>query len=124
MIYYNPNPQGNRVGDCVVRAISKVLNQSWYETYIELCIQGLLMGDMPSSNAVWGAYLKNKGFKRDVVSNECPECYCLKDFADEVSRGTFVVGTGSHAVAVVDGEIYDSWQSEDETPIYFYRKEE
>ena len=124
MTYYNPNPQGKRVGDCVVRAISKVLNQSWYETYIELCIQGLLMGDMPSSNAVWGAYLKNKGFKREVISNECPECYSLKDFADDVPRGTFVVGTGSHAVAVVDGEIYDSWQSEDETPIYFYRKEE
>ena len=35
--YFNPNPIKNkRVGDCVIRAISKALNQSWEETYIEL----------------------------------------------------------------------------------------
>ena len=122
--YYNANPYKIRVGDCVIRAISKALNQPWEDTYIDLTIQGYLMGDLLSSNAVWGAYLKSKGFTRDIISNDCPECYTIQDFCNEYPQGTYVIGTGSHAVAVVDGQIFDTWDSSDETPIYFYRKEE
>lgn len=120
MKYYNPNPKGNKVGDCVVRAISKVLNQSWSETYIGLCIQGFLMGDMPTSNAVWGNYLENRGFEREIIPISCKTVF---DFAEFLQNGTAVVGTGSHAIAVVNGEIYDTWDSSDEEPIYYYRKE-
>ena len=122
--YYNPNPYSNRVGDCVIRAISKALNQSWVQTYIDLSLQGYLMGDWGSSNAVWHAYLKGKGLKREIISNDCPECYTINDFCEEFPQGVYVIGTGSHAVCVVDGVIYDTWQSGDETPIYYYRKEE
>lgn len=122
--HFNPNPYGNKVGDCVVRAISKALNQSWYETYMGLCIQGVLMGDMPTSNAVWNAYLKNNGFIRNVISNDCPNCYTINDFCEEFPQGIYVIGTGTHAVCIVDGVIYDSWQSGDETPIYYYYKGE
>lgn len=123
--YYNPNPIKNkRVGDCVIRAISKALNQSWEETYIDLTIQGYLMKDLLSSNSVWGAYLKSKGFTREIISNDCPDCYTIEDFCVEHPQGTYVIGTGSHAVAVVNGCIFDTWMSGDETPIYFYRKEE
>ena len=51
-IYYNPNPQNNLVGDCVIRAIAKVTGQSWEQTYIKVALQGLTMHDMPSSNSV------------------------------------------------------------------------
>jgi hypothetical protein len=123
--YFNPNPiKNNRVGDCVVRAISKALNQSWEDTYIDLTIQGYLMGDLLSSNGVWGAYLMTKGFTRDIVSADCPNCYTLEDFANEHPEGTFVMGTGSHAVCICDGIIYDSWNSSSEQPIYFYYKGE
>lgn len=122
--YYNPNPHGKRVGDCVVRAISKALNQSWEDTYLDLTIQGYIMGDLLSSNAVWKVYLKDKGFKMDVISDDCPECYTIEDFCDEHPQGVYVIGTGSHAVCVIDGVYYDSWQSGDETPIYYYHKGE
>ena len=123
--YYNPNPIKNkRVGDCVVRALSKATNQSWEETYIELCLLGYIMGDWGSSNAVWNAYLKSKGFTREIVSNDCPECYTINDFCKEYPQGVYVIGTGTHAVCVIDGTIYDTWQSGDETPIYYYRKGE
>lgn len=122
--YFNCNPKGNRVGDCVIRAISKALNMSWEDVYIDLTIQGYIMGDLLSSNAVWNAYLKSKGFKREIISNDCPECYTINDFCEEYPKGVYVIGTGSHAVCVVDGTIFDTWQSGDETPIYFYRKEE
>lgn len=63
-IEYLNNPFGLRVGDCVIRAISKALDMRWEDVYIELSVQGLTMGDLQSSNAVWSAYLKRKGFKR------------------------------------------------------------
>ena len=122
--YYNPNPKANRVGDCVIRAISKALNQSWEDTYIDLTIQGYIMGDLLSSNGVWGAYLKGKGFVRDVVPVDCPDCYTIEDFCKEYPQGIFVIGTGSHAVAVIDGNVFDTWDSRNEQPIYFYKKGE
>ena len=77
---FNNNPENNKVGDCVIRAISKILNQDWQKTYIDLCLQGYIMCDMPSSNAVWSAYLKNKGFIRSIITNTCPDCYTIIDF--------------------------------------------
>lgn len=32
-INFNPNPDRKLVGDCVIRAISKAMNQSWEDTY-------------------------------------------------------------------------------------------
>lgn len=122
--YYNANPYKIRVGDCVIRAISKALNQSWEDTYIDLTIQGYLMGDLLSSNAVWGAYLKSKGFTRDIISNDCPECYTIEDFCNENPKGTYIIGTGTHAVCVEDGCVFDTWNSSGEVPIYFYYKGE
>ena len=122
--YFNCNPKGNRVGDCVIRAISKALNQSWEDTYIDLTIQGYLMGDLLSSNAVWGAYLKSKNFTRDIISNDCPECYTIEDFCNEHPKGTYIIGTGTHAVCVEDSCVFDTWNSSGEVPIYFYHKGE
>lgn len=122
--YYNANPYKIRVGDCVIRAISKALNQPWEDTYIDLTIQGYLLGDLLSSNAVWGAYLKSKGFTRDIISNDCPECYTIEDFCNEHPKGTFIIGTGTHCVTVENGCVFDTWNSSGEVPIYFYYKGE
>ena len=122
--YFNCNPKGNRGGDCVIRAISNALNQPWEDTYIDLTIQGYLMGDLLSSNAVWHAYLRSKNFIRDIVSNDCPECYTIEDFCNEHPKGTFIIGTGTHAVCVEDGCVFDTWNSSGEVPIYYYYKGE
>ena len=123
--YYNPNPIKNkRVGDCVIRAISKATGKSWEETYVELCLLGYIMGDLPSSNKVWDNYLNTQGFTRHIISAECLDFYTINDFCEEYPQGIYIIGTGTHAVCVIDGIIYDTWQSGDETPIYYYRKEE
>lgn len=124
-VMFNPNPNNKkRVGDCVIRAISKALEMSWEDAYIQLCIQGYIVGDLPSSNHTWDVFLKAKGFVKDVVPNDCPGCYTIEDFCKDHPQGTYVLGTGSHAVAVIDGDYYDTWDSGNESPIYFYYKGE
>ncbi len=122
-IYFNPNPRKrNNVGDCTVRCISKALNLSWETAYIDLVAQGYEMGDMPSSNLVMSAYLHSKGFSRHVIDDLCPDCYTIKDFVSEHPHGTFILGTGSHVVCAQDGNYYDTWDSGDEIPIYYYER--
>ena len=119
---FNPNPNGAYVGDCVVRAICKALDYDWHRTYLDVCIQGYMMCDMPSSNHVWGAYLQKKGFTRSVIPNNCPDCYTVQDFCKENAEGIYILATGSHVVAVVDGDYYDTWDSGNEVPIYYWKK--
>lgn len=121
--YHNENPINNRVGDCVVRALSTALNQEWEKTYAELCIQGLMFCDLPSSNAVWGAYLAHKGYKRFAIPNDC-NCYTIEDFCKDHPRGTYILGTGTHCICAKDGCFFDSWNSSQECPIYYFTKEE
>lgn len=123
-VNYNPNPNGVLVGDCVIRAISKLTGQDWDSTYIDLLLQGFVMKDMPSSNAVWGAYLTNKKYKRGVIPNTCPDCYTVEDFANEHPKGAYLLSIGTHVVTVVDGDYYDSWDSGKEIPVYYYHKKE
>lgn len=120
-IEYNPNPQGKNVGDCVVRAISKALDLPWEKTYILLCVEGLMRADLPSSNNVWSKFLKSKGFKRCTVE-DCPDCYTVDDFCREHPQGVYVIGTGSHAVCVENGNVFDAWNSLRETPVYYFEK--
>ena len=122
-IEFNINPFGLRVGDCVIRAIAKALDKPWEDTYIDLCLQGFMMGDLPSSNAVWSAYLKHKGFKRRTIE-DCPDCYDVGNFCEENKKGIFVLGTGSHAVTVIDGNYFDAWDCGKEIPLYYFSKEE
>lgn len=121
--YYNPNPLKKSVGDCTVRAISKALGQNWEETFVALCLQGLMLCDMPSANAVWGAYLKSKGFKRQMIHDDCPDCYTVGDFAKERPKGTYILALSGHVVCIKDGDVFDSWDPSGEVPLYFWFKE-
>lgn len=51
-ISYNPNPDRKLVGDCVIRAITKVTDSDWNSVYMDICLTGYSMKDMPSSNSV------------------------------------------------------------------------
>ena len=61
-IEYNPNPTGRHVGDCSIRAVSKALGIDWENAYALVAVNGYQMGDMPSSNSVWGSVLRQNGF--------------------------------------------------------------
>ena len=82
------------------------------------------MSDMPSANAVTTAYLKRIGFKRRTIPDDYPEWYTVSDFCTEHPTGVFVLGMGTHVVAVIDGDYYDAWDSGAECPVYYFTKEE
>ena len=121
--YFNPNPTNQLVGDCVIRAISKLTDSSWYDVYVNVVTQGFLMNDMPSSNRVWERYLFDCGFRRTLLPDTCPDCYTVRDFCEDFPEGKFLLAIGNHVVAVEDGNYFDTWDSGNEIPIYYWRKE-
>lgn len=122
-IFTNPNPKNQKVGDCVIRALSIALNRSWREVYTELSLYGFSMSDMPSSNSVWDAMLSDHGFDRHVVSGQCADgCYTVRHFCEDHPHGVYVLGIGNHVVTAINGDYYDTWDSGDESPIYFYKE--
>lgn len=121
--YYNPNPSGKRVGDCVIRGIAKFTNQEWDDVYVGICLKGFLLKDMPSSNNVWESYLFEMGFHRKMLPNTCPICYTIRQFCADNKVGRYLLATGSHVVAVENGDYYDAWDSGYEVPIYFWEDE-
>ena len=121
---YNPNPAGRAVGDCAVRAVAAALGVDWEAAYAMIANNGFLMGDMPSSNTVWGAVLRQNGFTRHALPNTCPDCYTVERFAEDHPDGVYVVGTGNHVAAVMDGQILDAWDSSNELPVYYWQKED
>lgn len=122
-VEFNNNPVGRRVGDCSIRALSLALDTDWENAYLMSAINGYKMGDMPSSNSVWGAVLRQNGFYKHVIPNTCPDCYTFEDFAKEHGEGVYVIGTGSHVATVIDGVLYDAWDSSHEIPVFYWSKE-
>lgn len=123
-VFFNPNPGAKRVGDCAVRAIAKAMGTDWEKTYLALCVEGLRAHDMPSGNSVWGSYLKANGFRQRMLPDACPEYYTVAAFADEHPHGVYVLALSGHVVAVVNGDYYDTWDSGEEVPVYYFERED
>ena len=123
-IKYNANPVGRRTSDCVIRAISVLTGKTWDETYIEIFNWGFMLKDMPSVNNLWGSYLRFNGFERINLPDTCPDCYTVRQFCYDYPEGKYMLATGTHVIAVIDGNYYDTWDSGDEVPISYWKKGE
>lgn len=117
----NPNPLGKQTSDCVVRAIAIATDKSWRRVYRELCNLGDVECEMPSANIVWGLHLSEMGGRQFLLPESCPQCITVRAFCEKYPQGVYVIGTGTHAVAVIDGDYYDAWDSGNETPSYFWK---
>lgn len=121
-IHYNENPRKRLVGDCVVRAISVALNVDWDTAYCLVTAVGFGIKDMPSANSAVGVLLRRNGFRRYSIPNSCPDCYTAKDFCTDNPSGIYVLGFSGHVATVIDGNIYDAWDSSNEIPVYVWEK--
>lgn len=121
--YFMNNPLGRKtVGDCSVRAVSKALGVSWDEAHDMLSYMSKQMGTIMNDNDVISAVLRMNGFYRENLPNFCPDCYTVRDFADDNPVGLYVLCTGNHVVTVKDGTYFDSFDSGDEVPLWFWTK--
>lgn len=119
---YNANPVARRGDDCTVRAISTIMMKKWEDVYLDLCLYGLRNYDMPSSNHVWGEYLIDNGYSRHIIPDTCPSCYTVAHFAHDHPKGAYILALHGHVVAVKDGDYFDTWDSGDEIPLYYWEK--
>ena len=117
----NPNPAQKEVPDCVIRAIAIALNMPWLQVFDELYSVARMDFNMPSADSVWGHYLYLKGFEPFSLPYECPKCITIEEFTRRFSQGIYIIGTGAHAVAVINGNYYDSWDSGSEICSFFWR---
>lgn len=124
-VYYQPNDKDlkDKVGDCQVRALSKALNISWLEAFdltIPICRElqtyTIFDGDLNKTKAAMDKIGFNyqgisvrKGSKRPTVSS----------FTKTHPTGTYICRVAHHAVAVVDGQYFDTWDS-GECSLYGY----
>ena len=120
--YYNPNPKNRLVDDCVIRAIALLTDQTWDNTYIGITMAGFDEKDMPSSGRAFSKYLSDVGFKRYVIPNTCPSCYTVRDFCSDNPKGNYLLVTDKHVIGVKDGNYYDTWDSGDEIPMYYWQR--
>ena len=132
-IHYNDNPYGLDVGDCVIRALSVALSYNWFMVHDELSFLSRKMADMPSSNRVWKQYLKDKGYVEYEAINTCPNCLTVEKFCRMHPKGRYILSTaeytkakdnlivtGSHVIAVIDGDYYDTWDSGGDVPLSYF----
>ena len=58
-----------------------------------------------------------------MLPESCPECVTIIRFCMIYPKGRYIIGTGGHAVAIIDGDYYDSWDSGNEIPSFFWKIE-
>lgn len=119
---FNNNPLGLSTGDCVVRGVSKLLDQSWNQTYTELCLVGYQKCMMPSTNAVHIQYLEQFGYRLYTLPSSCPSCITVKEFSNMFPNDKYLLCTGDHVVALLFGDYYDSFDSGNEIVTYYFTK--
>lgn len=116
---YNPNPLKRRVGDCTVRAISKLLDLTWREAYLFLAIYGYVYGDMPNGDDLWGKFLRDRGYRRHIITDEG---YTVEDFCKDHPKGKYLLALKNHVIAIENGQYFDTSDFGDEKPIYYFSK--
>ena len=121
-IKVNPNPIKKQVPDCVIRAFCIALNKPWLEVFDELTSLARSEFSITADDNIWGLYLYEHGFDQFLLPHECPRCITIRQFCNIFPKGLYIIGTGSHAVTVIDGNYYDSWDSGNEIPTFFWRR--
>lgn len=122
--YYNPNPYHRVIRDCTQRALSKAFGIDWETASVILDSTAIKNGYNGDAKEVFWIVLKENGYERNSIPNNCPDCYTAADFCVDHPKGTYILGFGDHVCTVVDGVIYDSWDSQKEVPHFFWYKKE
>jgi hypothetical protein len=101
--YYNANPYGNDISDCVIRSLSVLTDRSWRSVYDELT-------ELAGND---GLMFDRVEFVEDYLDDRYPrECHYSKtigEFAREYPYGRYAVTMNGHITSIIDGDIIDTF---------------
>lgn len=126
--YYNCNPKNKIASDCVVRAIATATGISWEDTLQALTDLSKKTGYMVNEKKCYGRYLESLGWVKlkrprkpdGTVYTGNDFCYTLTHptYSEELQLGVdfdinrIVAHMGTHhVVAIISGQIWDTWNS-------------
>ena len=125
MHFYNANPNNNKTGDCVIRAISVATGKSWDEVLDELTEVAHEVKSVPNNRDTYEIYLERNGFVRcKQPRKEDNTKYRGWEFLDSIKKtDTILCHIGSyHIVAIKNKKIWDIWDdSQDCVGIYWIK---
>lgn len=119
--YYNANPKGKITGDCVVRAICTAMERPYNEVYRELFEFSIECGLMLNDTKCYEKYLESKGWYKQKQPRKYNGtkytgkefCKMAKEFTLDYPERIIAHIGGHHIVAIVDGRVWDIWDSTD-----------
>lgn len=118
-VYFQPNDKDirDKVGDCQIRALAKVLDKTWLEVFdiiTPICREQQVMDIFSCDLNKTKEALRILGLEYTGVSNKKGSKRPTVDsFAKTHKVGRYIVSVAHHVVAVVDGKYYDTWDSGD-----------
>lgn len=108
--FFNNNPKGRKTTDCVVRSISKAMNQSWEDTLMDLFNHALQYGVMLNEKTCYDKYLQANGWtKCKMPRHQDNTRYTVREFLTENPKGIFIMSVARHLTVGIDGELLDTW---------------
>jgi hypothetical protein len=114
--YYNINPEGKHTTDCTVRAISLISGKKYNSVKKGLVEYKKITGSRTyneSKNAK--EYLESLG----GVWKKAHGTIKVREFALAHPTGAYVLNMKGHYSAMIDGAVYDTWDTRDELLISF-----
>lgn len=115
--YYQPNKMDKKdeYGDCTIRALSKVWNRSWLETFdrtISYCRKYQVSNIFNTPSDVRTKIMNELRFEYTGISNrKGTKRPTVEQFTASHSEGKYLLIVANHVVACVNGKYYDTWNS-------------
>lgn len=122
--YYNANPKNRITGDCVVRALTVALEKPYDEILMELVDIQLTQGYSATSKEAYSRLLANHGWEKQKQPRKIDNTkYTGKEFCEAQQNKTEFVDNiifsdrifahvgGNHVAAIINGKVWDIWNS-------------
>ena len=116
-VYFQPNDKDikDTVGDCQIRALAKALDKSWLEVFdiiTPICREQQVMDIFSCDLNKTKEAMAKLGFQYTGITNKKgTKRPTVDEFAKSHKQGRYICTVAHHAVAVVDGKYYDTWDS-------------
>lgn len=124
--FYNPNPLGKEVGDCIIRSLCAVTGQDWFSLYDQLSQLGRTLCTPFNCIDLNVLYEQHFGFIKGHLKRQKGVKACtVAKFCKDHPKGTYIVRLAHHVMAVKDGQYHDIYACWDKSTVYtYYTKED